>query len=188
MTCRICLEDEGEMVQPCNCSGTSANVHPECLMKWLVISQTTECEICHYQYPADEKTEQRKCVVFPKFSLADQANTRRVITLIGIILCIVTQMQGLAFPSAMNGVFIVTNFFILIFVASSNCVCEDIHILETITYWKLCSLLGFISLAFFLEDWSYVKYDSIILGTFAILTYLHLINQNRTVTYTEVLI
>lgn len=188
MTCRICLDDEGEMIQPCDCKGTSANVHPECLMKWLNISQTTKCEICHFQYRSEVKTEDQACVFFPTCVLAEKPNTRRVVALIGVILCIVTQMEGLAFPGSMDGVFIVTNFFILLFVASSQCVCEDIHVLETLTYWKLCTFIGFCSLAGFLNDWSYATYEGIVLGAFSVLTYLYLVTREQTITYTEVLI
>ena len=47
MTCRICL-DEGDLIQPCNCTGTTAYVHEECLMKWLNISDRRDCEICKF--------------------------------------------------------------------------------------------------------------------------------------------
>lgn len=47
--CRICYED-GEMVSPCKCSGTTGHVHKECLLKWLYISRRTDCEICHFVY------------------------------------------------------------------------------------------------------------------------------------------
>jgi E3 ubiquitin-protein ligase DOA10 len=53
MTCRICLEEGGELIQPCSCRGTAANVHPECLIKWLNISGTESCEICKHEYDCE---------------------------------------------------------------------------------------------------------------------------------------
>lgn len=47
-TCRICLEDGGETF--CKCSGTSAYMHEECLLKWLNVSKRRECEICKHPF------------------------------------------------------------------------------------------------------------------------------------------
>ena len=47
-TCRICLEEGGHTF--CKCSGTSAHVHEECLVKWLNISNRRECEICTHPF------------------------------------------------------------------------------------------------------------------------------------------
>ena len=32
--CRICLEEDGEMISPCQCTGTLAHVHEPCLRQW----------------------------------------------------------------------------------------------------------------------------------------------------------
>lgn len=50
--CRICqdVEDRGEMLSPCLCSGTLAMVHRECLEHWLTVSQAAQCEICHHPF------------------------------------------------------------------------------------------------------------------------------------------
>lgn len=50
--CRICqdVEDTGEMLSPCLCSGTLAMVHRECLVHWLTVSRTAHCEICHHPF------------------------------------------------------------------------------------------------------------------------------------------
>ena len=189
MTCRICLEDEGEMIQPCNCKGTSANVHPDCLVKWLNISQKTECEICKFQYSTTE-IEITRHTCFPPFRLAEEITTRRVVIIFGAVLCMITQMEGLAFPDMLDAVFICTNVVITMFILGSQCLCGDINILETLSYWKLCTLIGFISLAFFLGDWTYAKYEGILFGTLVMLTYLHLVGNEsrRTMTHIEVII
>ena len=47
MACRICLEEDGKLISPCACKGTTAYVHEECLVKWLQSVDRTTCEICH---------------------------------------------------------------------------------------------------------------------------------------------
>jgi len=50
-TCRICLDDEvSEMIQPCVCRGSIANVHNECLQAWAEVQNSTSCEICKQEY------------------------------------------------------------------------------------------------------------------------------------------
>lgn len=47
MTCRICYEDEDELITPCQCDGTMAFVHKECIERWIEISNRETCELCH---------------------------------------------------------------------------------------------------------------------------------------------
>ncbi|CDQ93744.1 unnamed protein product [Oncorhynchus mykiss] len=50
--CRICHEGGGvgELLSPCECSGTLAMVHRGCLEHWLTASNSSRCELCHHQY------------------------------------------------------------------------------------------------------------------------------------------
>ena len=48
--CRICLEEDGIFLSPCNCKGSQAFVHEECLIKWVKESGRDSCEICKTQY------------------------------------------------------------------------------------------------------------------------------------------
>ena len=50
--CRICHEggSSGELVSPCECSGTLAMVHRACLERWLTSSNSSHCELCRYQF------------------------------------------------------------------------------------------------------------------------------------------
>ncbi|XP_059928210.1 E3 ubiquitin-protein ligase MARCHF3 [Gadus macrocephalus] len=50
--CRICHEggSSGELVSPCECSGTLAMVHRACLERWLASSNSSHCELCRYQF------------------------------------------------------------------------------------------------------------------------------------------
>lgn len=52
--CRICLEEEGLLVRPCACRGTSAYVHQACLERWVQESNREACEICHEAYAQQE--------------------------------------------------------------------------------------------------------------------------------------
>ena len=51
-SCRICYEP-GKLISVCNCSGTTAGVHFDCIQKWINTSKRIRCEICHglYKYP-----------------------------------------------------------------------------------------------------------------------------------------
>ena len=83
MTCRICLED-GELIQPCDCRGSSAYVHEKCLIKWLQVSKRTDCEICHFQYDITEVEETRH-VACPGCSFGDSNSANTVVFLVGIL-------------------------------------------------------------------------------------------------------
>ena len=50
MSCRICLEEDGPFVHPCQCKGECGNVHSECLTKWIEESGNDHCEICRAKY------------------------------------------------------------------------------------------------------------------------------------------
>ncbi|XP_056135312.1 E3 ubiquitin-protein ligase MARCHF3 [Lampris incognitus] len=53
--CRICHEGggSGELLSPCECSGTLAMVHRACLEHWLTASNSSNCELCHHQFPLE---------------------------------------------------------------------------------------------------------------------------------------
>lgn len=48
-TCRICYEP-GSLISVCQCAGSCASVHFECIQKWIMISRRKKCEICHHSY------------------------------------------------------------------------------------------------------------------------------------------
>lgn len=50
--CRICHEgsQSGELLSPCDCSGTLAMVHQSCLEHWLTASNSSHCELCQHQF------------------------------------------------------------------------------------------------------------------------------------------
>lgn len=51
--CRICFERDGQLIAPCQCTGTAKYVHRECLQKWRQIGPEEalkRCEICNFEY------------------------------------------------------------------------------------------------------------------------------------------
>jgi len=46
MVCRICLEEEGPFIHPCECIGTMKDVHELCLFRWVQTKDDLTCELC----------------------------------------------------------------------------------------------------------------------------------------------
>lgn len=46
--CRICLDnvDEGDLIAPCKCSGSTKYAHESCMLKWFFKSSKKSCEVC----------------------------------------------------------------------------------------------------------------------------------------------
>ena len=67
--CRIC-HDEGDLLSPCNCSGSVGLVHLTCLEKWLSTTGSQSCELCQYEFHVDCQTKSLRQVhfhsLFPK--------------------------------------------------------------------------------------------------------------------------
>ena len=58
MTCRICHSTEEwlQMLRPCRCRGSMSYVHSDCLIKWIDVSKSDECEVCLTKYKFREWT------------------------------------------------------------------------------------------------------------------------------------
>ena len=55
-TCRICLEEEGDMISPCLCKGTQKWVHRECLDHWMTVKPDLwMCDVCKSEYYRDHR-------------------------------------------------------------------------------------------------------------------------------------
>ena len=49
--CRICYDKVEEIKNYCNCDGSTAPIHFECLKKWITVNNyKTTCEICNGPY------------------------------------------------------------------------------------------------------------------------------------------
>ena len=56
MSCRICLEDTGTLIQPCKCMGYDHGYfHNKCLSTWVSVSGNEKCEICKENFYSREE-------------------------------------------------------------------------------------------------------------------------------------
>eukprot|EP01062_Namystynia_karyoxenos_P050972 TRINITY_DN39824_c0_g1_i1.p1 TRINITY_DN39824_c0_g1~~TRINITY_DN39824_c0_g1_i1.p1 ORF type:complete len:177 (+),score=33.20 TRINITY_DN39824_c0_g1_i1:83-613(+) len=71
-TCRICFEEApvGTLCEPCDCSGGSRYVHPDCLQAWILVPKRIQsfdakggdsvCEVCGAQWRGNWKLPQER--------------------------------------------------------------------------------------------------------------------------------
>ncbi len=48
--CRICYDNCYISYNYCKCSGSIANIHRNCLIKWITSKNSDTCEICHSKF------------------------------------------------------------------------------------------------------------------------------------------
>jgi len=53
MSCRICFESEGPLYTPCRCDGSIKYIHEKCLLKWVLVTDRSACELCKETYAFD---------------------------------------------------------------------------------------------------------------------------------------
>ena len=165
-TCRICLEG-GDLISPCNCSGTTAFVHEECLVHWLRTSKRTDCEICLYEYEIVE-VHRKKCRCCPRVELSE---------FIGIFLLFPS------YPLAYYSDFTVTDAYFGMNIAWAVLVMSfmyKINTLPTMVFWKLCICAG-AAIASFLwgGGWDVIVYDYSVLLLISIFTYVYLVVHSQ---------
>lgn len=51
MQCRLCWEEDGDLVSPCDCRGTAAFIHEDCILKEIDLRRSFQCSICKGVYP-----------------------------------------------------------------------------------------------------------------------------------------
>jgi len=174
-TCRICLEG-GDLVSPCNCSGTSAFVHEECLVRWLRTSKRTNCEICLYEYEIVE-VRRKKCRCCPRVELSGSSQTSSTVKFIGFF--------GLfpSYPLAYYSDFTVTDAYFGMNITWAVLVMSfmyKINTLSTMVFWKLCICAG-ATIACFLwgRGWDVILYDYSVLFLISTFTYVYLVLDSQ---------
>ena len=59
--CRICLEEEGELITVCGCRGSIKYVHKDCIMNWQKVAPSEElkmiCQLCKQPYNYEGQLE-----------------------------------------------------------------------------------------------------------------------------------
>ena len=62
--CRICLEEEGDLISVCGCKGSVKYVHKHCIMKWQEVAPTqelkTNCQLCKQPYIYDGQLQREE--------------------------------------------------------------------------------------------------------------------------------
>uniref|UniRef100_UPI0035900003 E3 ubiquitin-protein ligase MARCHF3 isoform X2 n=1 Tax=Myxine glutinosa TaxID=7769 RepID=UPI0035900003 len=92
--CRICHEggSQEDLLSPCDCIGTLGSLHQTCLEHWLAASNTSFCELCHFQFVVERKPQP-----FTKWLQSPNPKRERR-TLLSDILCFIfiTPLAGIS--------------------------------------------------------------------------------------------
>ena len=179
MTCRICLDEDylENLIEPCNCTGSTAYVHEECLLKWLRVSNRTDCEICKFQYETFE-VEESKITWCPKIDFGDTANIYLSVVGVGVFCHFMIPFYSSYFGTSIEDMFIYGNICQGLLILSFH---PYINAREALFFWKMCSLTS-ITLASFLEnDWNFVWIEAMITAVVGIHMYVHLLLKSKQV-------
>lgn len=137
MTCRICLE-ELDLIQPCNCKGTSAWVHEACLVKWLNISGNTSCEICKFEYDYID-IEENVRVLCPKIYFSESTEGNIVVFGSGIMGYLFVVLSSVSWNVSTESLFIYGNLLPCILLLALQ---NSVQPYTTFFFWKCCSSAG----------------------------------------------
>ena len=175
-TCHICLE-EGELIQPCKCSGTSAHVHALCLQRWLEVSDRTSCEICKHEFDMEELQE-TECQVLPAFRLSEKKSTRNLLVVVGFVTFFLLTSFALITDEGFLEVFVLVNGMqmLLLFCMMS----DDVNAGETLFVWKLMSSLAFAMVVFLSELNPIAELEWIMTACVGAIVYCKLATQKQT--------
>lgn len=182
MTCRICLE-EGDMIQPCDCRGTSAHVHEECLIKWLSMSGRSNCEICHYEYEFVEVEEDIR-VCCPPWKFASAPDMSGTVISIGIIGHLVIMYSSTSWGNTTEDIFVYGNLLQGLMLILLH---PKIHPREVIVYWKCCSSVCLLIASVVQKEWRFFTFEIVATFLLAVHTYAHLLTEyKQTVRYINI--
>jgi len=50
--CRYCFEGENvsKLISPCDCKGSAAYIHKQCVTRWMIHSESKTCELCQVEF------------------------------------------------------------------------------------------------------------------------------------------
>ena len=173
MTCRICIDEDDleNLIQPCHCTGSTAYVHEKCLMKWLTVSNRTNCEICKFEYETVE-VEEKKFSWCPKYRFSDSTDISAAVVLIGIFGHFAIMFFISLWGATTGDMFIYGNIFqgfvIIIFYPKMNP-------REVLFFWKICSSMSLLLAALLKGGINYVWFELILAAVIGIHMYAHLV-------------
>lgn len=173
MTCRICLE-EGDLIQPCYCSGTTAYVHEKCLMKWLSTSNRSDCEICKYEYEYVDVEEEIK-ICCPRWTFTDSISIVPLVIILGFAHFVI-----MFFISYWNTTTESMFFYGNVTQGILLCVLyPNIHPREVIVFWKCCSSMCLLFACVIHGGWKFFVLESAITVILCLHTHVHLISEYK---------
>ena len=182
MTCRICLED-GDLICPCKCSGTSAHVHAECLKRWLDVSGRTSCEICKHEFAKEVVVSE--CNVCPRVSLSEKHVENNLLVVVGFIMFFLLTSLALITDEGFLDVFVLVNTMQMLML---YCVMsEHMNAGETLFFWKVMSSLAFAVGVVTMGMSSIADLEWILTGCIGVIVYIKLVRktETRTVLYLD---
>ena len=124
--CRICLSNglNEELLSPCECRGSVSHIHSKCLIDWISVSKTDNCNICRTQYNCVEMTRTLGSVM--GFLISVYKRLKREVTLKDLVTALTISTIALVslmiflyyilFPSYHLGVKMLCSFFIFLVV------------------------------------------------------------------------
>lgn len=174
MTCRICL-DEGDLIQPCNCTGTTAYVHEECLIKWLAISNRTDCEICKFEYEFEEKEEEVR-VYCPRWTFASTMDAAAAVISIGLIGHFVIMFFTSYWGTTTEDMFVYGNVLQGIMLVLLY---PKINPREVIVFWKCCSSMCLLLSSLVQHEWRFFSFEIAATCLLTVHTYAYLIHKHK---------
>lgn len=174
MTCRICLE-EGDLIQPCNCAGTTAHVHEECLVKWLATSNRTDCEICKYKYEFIEVEEEVK-VYCPSWRLADTTDAATIVITFGMLGHFLVMFFLVFWEATTEDMFIYGNILQgLLLILLHPCIRPR----EVIVFWKCCSGVCLFFTSVVENEWKFFIFETAAMFLLALHTHVYLVSEQK---------
>ena len=63
MQCRICFEEDGDLLVPCRCRGTSSYIHRSCLDQYIRYYPDRICRVCNAEFEYDSPEEVGFCLL-----------------------------------------------------------------------------------------------------------------------------
>ena len=138
-TCRICLE-EGDLITPCKCKGTTAHIHVECLERWLDVSNASSCEICGAEYKVTEYSRFKcRCKYIRRFTCSSHPQILSSILSFGVFFFFILHLIALLVYYDWMFTCVATLVVQLVLVVV---LADRIHSLSTLAYWRIMSSMS----------------------------------------------
>lgn len=173
--CRICLEGEGDLVQPCDCKGTAAHVHLECLQRWLEVSERTTCEICHSEFHIEDRQE-IEWVCCPRIVMSEDRYTSSLLFMMGCVLCMIISFStdDFFFDAVWFGNTLQLTVLLCLYSGK-------VRALETLFVWKCLTSVSFMTQSLVSNKWEYTYIEGALTLILGLFVYIKNVRRVRTI-------